>query len=76
MSIFYQIISCSSETEKQRWLQATQPPKSQNPDEVLYEQWDCPQVIVKHEYKALQSDELDLNGGDIVNVLRKMNDGN
>ncbi|XP_059614105.1 uncharacterized protein LOC132260165 [Phlebotomus argentipes] len=69
------ILSCQSETDRQRWLQATEPPSSDNPDETLYEQWDCPQVIVRHEYQATQPDELSLDPGDIVNVTRKMADG-
>ncbi|XP_063701168.1 uncharacterized protein LOC134831378 [Culicoides brevitarsis] len=69
------ILSCSSESERERWLQATEPPSSENPDEKLYEQWDCPQVIVKHKYKALQPDEIALEVGDVINVFRKMADG-
>uniref|UniRef100_A0A336MZU7 CSON011407 protein n=1 Tax=Culicoides sonorensis TaxID=179676 RepID=A0A336MZU7_CULSO len=69
------ILSCSSESERERWLQATEPPCSENPDEKLYEQWDCPQVIVKHKYQALQPDEISLEVGDVINVFRKMADG-
>ncbi|CAG9801555.1 unnamed protein product [Chironomus riparius] len=68
------ILQCPSETERQRWLQATAPPTSENPYETLYEQWDCPQVIVKHAYQALEPDELTLDVGEAVNVLRKMKD--
>lgn len=52
-----------------------EPPASDNPDEKLYEQWDCPQVIAKHSYVGLQPDELNLDPGDVVNVTRKMTDG-
>lgn len=69
-------MSCSSETERQRWLHVTEPPLSENPDEKVYEQWDCPQVIAKHTYLGLQPDELNLDPGDVVNVTRKMADGN
>jgi hypothetical protein len=69
-----QILSCPSETERQRWLQATAPPTSENPHETLYEQWDCPQVVVKHAYQPLEPDELCLDTGDVVNVLKKMKD--
>ena len=54
----------------------TEPPASENPDEKIYEQWDCPQVIAVHPYQALQPDELDLDIKDVVNVHRKMADGN
>lgn len=70
----FQILSCTSETERQRWLQATAPPISENPYETLYEQWDCPQVVVKHSYQSLEPDELALDIGDVVNVLKKMKD--
>lgn len=68
-------MSCSSETERQRWLHVTEPPLSENPDEKVYEQWDCPQVMAKHTYLGLQPDELNLDPGDVVNVTRKMADG-
>lgn len=70
-----QILSCASETDRQRWLHATEPPASENPDEKLYEQWDCPQVMARHRYVPLQPDELGLEAGDVVNVTRKMADG-
>ncbi|XP_008470104.2 LOW QUALITY PROTEIN: ephexin-1-like [Diaphorina citri] len=60
---------------RQRWLEATAPPASSNPEETLYEQWDCPQVAVNHTYTAQQPDELNLQPGDVINVLRKMSDG-
>lgn len=70
-----QILSCATETDRQRWLHAMEPPASDNPDEKLYEQWDCPQVMAKHTYVGLQPDELNLDPGDVVNVARKMADG-
>lgn len=70
-----QILSCATETDRQRWLHAMEPPASDNPDEKLYEQWDCPQVMAKHTYVGLQPDELNLDPGDVVNVTRKMADG-
>lgn len=69
-------LDCRSETERTRWLQATEPPSSENPDEKLYEQWDCPQVVADHSYNATQPDELGLDIGDAVNVTKKMGDGN
>jgi len=52
------------------------PPISSNPEETLYNEWDCPQVFSEHPYIAVQPDELSLQSGDIVKVLTKMNDGN
>uniref|UniRef100_A0A8W7K5T4 Guanine nucleotide exchange factor tim n=1 Tax=Anopheles albimanus TaxID=7167 RepID=A0A8W7K5T4_ANOAL len=69
------ILSCPTETERERWLMVAEPPASENPDEKIYEQWDCPQVIAVHPYRALQPDELDLDIKDVVNVHRKMADG-
>ncbi|KAK9881638.1 hypothetical protein WA026_017160 [Henosepilachna vigintioctopunctata] len=69
------LFSCSSESDKQRWIEALSPPKSEDPDEVLYECWDCPQVTVIHNYTAVQPDELNLSKGDVINVSRKMADG-
>lgn len=69
------MLSCSSESDKQRWVEALTPPKSEDPEETLYECWDCPQVSAIHNYTANQPDELGLNKGDVINVLRKMADG-
>ncbi|XP_055384121.1 putative uncharacterized protein DDB_G0282133 [Condylostylus longicornis] len=69
------IISCPSVSEQQRWLEACTPPEPESPGEKLYEQWDCPQVITKHEYIATEPDLLSLEPGDVVNVTRKMPDG-
>ncbi|KAL3268344.1 hypothetical protein HHI36_007460 [Cryptolaemus montrouzieri] len=69
------LLSCNSESDKQRWIEALTPPKSEDPDEVLYECWDCPQVTVIHNYTAVQPDELSLSKGDVINVSRKMADG-
>ncbi|XP_044732190.1 MATH and LRR domain-containing protein PFE0570w [Chrysoperla carnea] len=69
------LLSCGTATDKQRWYEAFIPPISQNPDEILYESWDCPQVIVLHKYIPQQPDELPLDTGDIVNVTTKMTDG-
>ena len=70
-----QVLSCSAESDQQRWLEAVNHPLSDNPDETVYEEWDCPQVIAIHPYVACQPDELSLEVADVVNVLRKMNDG-
>lgn len=69
------MLSCNSESDRERWLEALLPPKSDNPDETLYERWDCPQVTAIHNYTANQPDELALSRGDIINVIRKMKDG-
>jgi hypothetical protein len=63
------------ESDRQRWLEAVSPPISDNPDETVYEEWDCPQVTAIHPYVARQPDELSLEVADVVNVLRKITDG-
>lgn len=68
-------MSCDSESSKKRWIEAMSPPISSNPEETLYNEWDCPQVFSEHPYVAVQPDELSLQSGDIVKVLTKMNDG-
>lgn len=74
--LLFQLLSSPTETDKERWMEAFSPPKSEDPDETLYECWDCPQVTVLHSYNACQPDELSLTRGDVINVLRKMSDGN
>jgi len=69
------ILSCSSESDRTRWLEAVTPRTSDNPEEKIYEEWDCPQVQAIHPYTATQPDELSLEVADVVNVLRKMADG-
>lgn len=69
------MLSCSTETDRQRWLEALRPPIAEDPGESVYESWDCPQVKAMHPYQAGQPDELGLARGDVVNVYRKMADG-
>lgn len=69
------LLSCASESDRERWMEALSPPKSENPEETLYECWDCPQVTAVHNYTANQPDELPITRGDVINVTRKMADG-
>ena len=46
-----------------------------NPDEKIYEEWDCPQAVAAHNYVPTEEDQLGLSPGDVVNVLRKLSDG-
>ncbi|CAG0902316.1 unnamed protein product [Darwinula stevensoni] len=63
------------EEYRTRWIQAMTPRISVNPNEVIYEEWDCPQMQAVHPYQAQQSDELSLDISDVVNVLKKTPDG-
>lgn len=41
----FQIVSCPMESDRTRWVEAVTPRSSDNPDERIYEEWDCPQVL-------------------------------
>ncbi|KAF7386532.1 hypothetical protein HZH68_013664 [Vespula germanica] len=69
------VLTCESNTERERWLEAISPPKRETVGETLYEAWDCPQVMALYSYSPNQPDELSLQPGDVINVLRKMTDG-
>ncbi|KAK0160677.1 hypothetical protein PV328_008062 [Microctonus aethiopoides] len=69
------ILSCDNATDRERWLDAASPPKADTVGETLYETWDCPQVMALYSYTPCQPDELSLQPGDVINVLRKLPDG-
>lgn len=69
------LLSTVSESEKTRWIDALTPAVSSNPEERIYEEWDCPQVQCRHAYIPEQPDELALEESDVVNVFRKLSDG-
>ncbi|VDK41943.1 unnamed protein product [Anisakis simplex] len=69
------LLNADSESDRERWLSALRPPTCSNPEEKVYADWDCPQAAAVHNYTASQEDELSLQKGDIVNILRKMPDG-
>lgn len=74
--LFDKILSCDSDSTRQRWMEAMSSHlTSDNPGEKLYEEWDCPQVSAIHAYTAIQPDELSLQAGDVVKVLKKTSDG-
>ncbi|XP_037334931.2 rho guanine nucleotide exchange factor 15 [Pungitius pungitius] len=67
------LLRAPSQSDMHRWMAAF--PNPTNPDqheeEVIYEDWDCPQVQCVEQYVAQQADELALEPTDIVNVTRK-----
>ncbi|KAL1137965.1 hypothetical protein AAG570_009660 [Ranatra chinensis] len=69
------MLCCGSDSSRERWLQTFASPYSSNSEETLYADWDCPQVAATHAYSPAQPDELALQHGDVVNVLRKLSDG-
>ncbi|CAG9538273.1 unnamed protein product [Cercopithifilaria johnstoni] len=69
------LLNADSESDRERWLSALRPPACTNPEEKIYADWDCPQAVAVHRYSPNQEDELPLEKGDLVNILRKMPDG-
>lgn len=58
------VLLCENDTERERWLNAVSPPKSNLQGETLYETWDCPQVMALYSYVSRQPDELSLQPGE------------
>nr|XP_009304999.1 rho guanine nucleotide exchange factor 15 isoform X1 [Danio rerio]XP_683105.3 rho guanine nucleotide exchange factor 15 isoform X1 [Danio rerio] len=71
------IMKAPSQSDSQRWLAVFPNPDDPKNDqeEVIYEDWDCPQVQCVEQYVAKQSDELNLERTEIINVIRKTNEG-
>lgn len=71
------LFKAPSQSDMHRWMAAfpnpTKPDRDE--DEVIYEDWDCPQVQCVEQYIAQQADELTLEPTEIVNVIRKTNEG-
>ncbi|XP_061104536.1 rho guanine nucleotide exchange factor 15-like isoform X2 [Conger conger] len=71
------LLKAPTESDMHRWMAAF--PNLTNPDqrqdEKVYEDWDCPQVQCSEQYVAQQADELNLEPTNIINVLRKTNEG-
>ncbi|KAK5875858.1 hypothetical protein CesoFtcFv8_026896 [Champsocephalus esox] len=71
------LLKAPSQSDMHRWMAAF--PNPTNPDrdedEVIYEDWDCPQVQCVEQYVAQQADELTLEPTEIINVIRKTNEG-
>ncbi|XP_032439467.1 rho guanine nucleotide exchange factor 15 [Xiphophorus hellerii] len=70
------VLKAPTKSDMQRWLAAFPSTTKEDVDEeVIYEDWDCPQVQCVEQYIAQQSDELGLEPTEIVNVIRKTNEG-
>ncbi|KAF4084774.1 hypothetical protein AMELA_G00109880 [Ameiurus melas] len=71
------LFKAPSESDMHRWLAAFPNPEDPNreQEEVIYEDWDCPQVQCVEQYVATQADELNLDPPEIINVIRKTNEG-
>ncbi|EDQ90645.1 uncharacterized protein MONBRDRAFT_7068 [Monosiga brevicollis MX1] len=60
------ILHCNTAQEKTKWLEAFDPPR----DESNYLHWDCPQVVAIADWAPQDSEQLQLNIGQIINVTR------
>ncbi|XP_043954056.1 ephexin-1 [Gambusia affinis] len=70
------LLKAPTKSDMQRWLAAFPSTTKEDVDEeVIYEDWDCPQVQCVEQYIAQQADELGLEPTEIVNVVRKTNEG-
>ncbi|XP_035004260.2 rho guanine nucleotide exchange factor 15 isoform X2 [Hippoglossus stenolepis] len=71
------LFKAPSQSDMHRWMAAFPNPTktATDEDEVIYEDWDCPQVQCVEQYIAQQADELTLEPTEIVNIIRKTNEG-
>ncbi|KAM4564746.1 uncharacterized protein arhgef15b isoform 1-T2 [Fundulus diaphanus] len=71
------IFKAPSKSDMERWLAALPSATKEEveEEEVIYEDWDCPQVQCVEQYVAQQADELSLEPTEIINVIRKTNEG-
>uniref|UniRef100_A0A3Q1EL75 Rho guanine nucleotide exchange factor 15b n=1 Tax=Acanthochromis polyacanthus TaxID=80966 RepID=A0A3Q1EL75_9TELE len=71
------LLKAPSQSDMHRWMAAFPSPTKpdRDEDEVIYEDWDCPQVQCVEQYIAQQADELTLEPTEIINVIRKTNEG-
>ncbi|KAL0970266.1 hypothetical protein UPYG_G00239670 [Umbra pygmaea] len=71
------LMKAPSQSDLHRWMAAFPNPGNSDGDdkEVIYDDWDCPQVQCVEPYVAQQADELTLEPTEIINVLRKTTEG-
>ncbi|XP_076856035.1 rho guanine nucleotide exchange factor 19 isoform X2 [Brachyhypopomus gauderio] len=71
------LLKAPSQSDMHRWLEAFPNPNDpyRDQDDVIYEDWDCPQVQCVEQYVAKQTDELNLEPPEIINIIRKTNEG-
>ncbi|KAL7835220.1 hypothetical protein SRHO_G00294670 [Serrasalmus rhombeus] len=70
------LLKANTESDLHRWTAAFPAVSAQQEkQEKVYEDWDCPQVQCIRQYSAKQVDELSLECCDIINIIRKTNEG-
>ncbi|XP_039268208.2 uncharacterized protein LOC120343153 [Styela clava] len=65
----------TSQNELSRWTDALNPQRIDESEDSIYESWDCPQYTCIVPYAAQQPDEISLDVGDVMRVLKKTGDG-
>lgn len=71
------LLKAPTRSDMERWMAAFPCPTKPDEDdsEVIYEDWDCPQVQCIEQYVAQQADEISLEPTEIINVLKKGGEG-
>lgn len=71
------LLKAPTHSDMERWMAAFPCPTKPDEDdsEVIYEDWDCPQVQCIEQYIAQQADEISLEPTEIINVLKKGSEG-
>uniref|UniRef100_A0A8C6TE06 Si:dkey-38p12.3 n=1 Tax=Neogobius melanostomus TaxID=47308 RepID=A0A8C6TE06_9GOBI len=71
------LLKAPTRSDMERWMAAFPSPIKPDEDdsEIIYEDWDCPQVQCVEQYIAQQADEISLEPTEIVNVLKKGSEG-
>lgn len=69
------LLKANTESDMHRWIAAFPSINETFGEEKIYEDWDCPQVQCVDRYVAQQADELSLEVSEVINVLRKTNEG-
>ncbi|XP_026773452.3 ephexin-1 isoform X2 [Pangasianodon hypophthalmus] len=71
------VLKANTESDLHRWTAAfpSVSMTSELKEERVYADWDCPQVQCIQQYVAKQADELSLEPSDVINVIRKTNEG-
>uniref|UniRef100_A0A3B4B531 Uncharacterized protein n=1 Tax=Periophthalmus magnuspinnatus TaxID=409849 RepID=A0A3B4B531_9GOBI len=71
------LLKAPTRSDMERWMAAFPSPTKPDVDdsEVVYEDWDCPQVQCVEQYTAQQADEISLEPTEIINVVKKGSEG-
>lgn len=69
------LISFSTESDRQRWIELISPLISNVAGEKIYESWDCPRIEAIESHEPTENDEISIKKGENANVLKKTNDG-